>query len=94
MQNSRMGIYKHEGVFGKYINFRELITNSEIRAISSSGYMGQKGEVWFARIFPPLFNSFDYSVVFTTPYILGKLGSDNSFIPLVENDWLNYFERN
>ena len=94
MQNSRMGIYKHEGVFGKYIKFRELITNAEIRAISSSGYMGQEGEVWFARIFPPLFNSFDYSVVFTTPYILGKLGSDNSFIPFVENDWLNYFERN
>ncbi|VAW85986.1 hypothetical protein MNBD_GAMMA18-130 [hydrothermal vent metagenome] len=94
MQNSRMGVYKHEGVSGKYINFRELITNAEIRAVSSSGYMGQEGEVWFARILPPLFNSFDYSVVFTTPYILGKLGNDNSFIPLVENDWLNYFERN
>lgn len=94
MQNSRMGIYEHEGVSGKYINFRELITNRKIRAISSSGYMGQAGEVWFARILPPLFNLFDYSVVFTTPYILGKLGSDRSFIPLVENDWLNYFERN
>lgn len=94
MQNSRMGIYKHEGVSGKYINFRELITNTEITAISPSGYMGQAGEIWFARILPPLFNSFDYSVVFTTPYVLGKLGHGNSFIPDVENDWLNYFERN
>lgn len=94
MQNSRMGIYVHEGISGKYINFKELITHKKIKAISASGYMGQEGEVWFARILPPLFNSFDYSVVFTTPYILGKLGSDNSFIPFVEHDWLHYFERN
>ena len=94
MQNSRMGIYKHNGVSGKYIHFQELITNKEIKAISSSGYMGQKGEIWLARIFPPLFNSFDYHVVFTTPYILGKLGNDNSFVPLVETDWVSFFERN
>lgn len=94
MQNSRMGIYKHEGTSGKYIYFRELITDKKIKAISSSGYMGLEGEIWLARIFPPLFNSFSYSVVFTTPYVLGKLGNNNSFVPLVENDWLSYFERN
>ena len=94
MQNSYMGIYKHEGISGKYINFRELITNQELKAVCASGYMGREGELWFARVLPPLFNSFDYSVVFTTPYILGKLGSDNSFISAVENDWLNYFDRN
>jgi hypothetical protein len=94
MQNSYMGIYKHEGISGKYINFRELITNKKLRAVCPSGYMGLEGEVWFARILPPLFNAFNYSVVFTTPYILGKLGSDNSFISTVENDWLNYFDRN
>ncbi len=94
MQKSRMGIYKHEGSSGKYIYFRELITNVEIQAISVSGYMGQEGEIWFARIFPPLFNAFSYSVVFTTPYVLGKLSNNNAFVPLVENDWLNYFERN
>jgi hypothetical protein len=94
MQNSYMGIYKHEGISGDYINFRELVTNRELRAVCPSGYMGLEGEIWFARILPSLFNSFNYSVVFTTPYILGKLGSDNSFISSVENDWLNYFDRN
>ncbi len=94
MQNSRMGIYRHDGVSGKYINFHELVTNKKIKAISSSGYMGQKGEIWLARILPPLFNSYDYHVVFTTPYILGKLGNSNSFVPLVETDWLSFFERN
>ena len=94
MQNSYMGIYKHEGTSGGYINFCELVTNRKVRAVCPSGYTGLEGEVWFARILPPLFNLFDYSVVFTTPYILGKLGSDNSFISAVENDWLNYFDRN
>lgn len=94
MQNSYMGVYKHEGVSGEYIHFRELVTNRELKTICPSGYMGLEGELWFARIFPPLFNSFNYSVVFTTPYILGKLGSNNSFISAVENDWLSYFKRN
>lgn len=94
MQSSYMGIYKHEGVSGEYINFRELLTDRKVKAVCASGYMGFEGEIWFARIFPPLFNLFNYSVVFTTPYILGKLGGDRSFILEVENDWLKYFERN
>ncbi len=94
MQNSYMGIYKHEGVSGKNINFRELLTNRKVKAVCASGYMGLEGEIWFARILPPLFNLFNYSVVFTTPYILGKLGVGRSFISEVENDWLKYFERN
>lgn len=94
MQNSHMGLYEHEGTTGKYINFRELITDKKIKAISPGGYMGTRGEIWLTRIFPPLFNSFNYSVVFTTPYILGKLGDDDAFVPLVKNDWLSYFDRN
>ena len=94
MQNSRMGLYEHEGTSGKYIHFRELITNKKIKAVSSGGYTGIEGEVWLARIFPPLFNSFDYSIVFTTPYILGKPGYNDSYVRLVKNDWLGYFERN
>ncbi|MDQ7073871.1 MAG: hypothetical protein Q9O24_01635 [Gammaproteobacteria bacterium] len=94
LQNSYMGIYKHEGVSEGYIQFRELLTNKKIKAICASGYMGLEGEIWFARILPPLFNVFNYSVVFTTPYILGKLGVGRSFVPEVEADWLQYFERN
>jgi len=33
-------------------------------------------------------------VVFTTPYVLGKLGPRREFIPFVEEDWLAYFARN
>jgi|CXWL01.1.fsa_nt_gi hypothetical protein len=96
MQASRMGIFKHEGTFGNYLFLRELITNREIKAFSASGYSGNPGEIWFARVFPPPFDSkqFDYSIVFTTPYILGKIGSRKEFIPFVESNWLDYFERN
>jgi len=96
MQVSRMGIFKHEGVSDKYLFLKELITDREIKAISPAGYLGKPDEVWFARVLPPPFEdqSLDYSVVFTTPYILGKLGSRKEFIPFVERDWLAYFERN
>ena len=96
MQESRMGIFKHEGTSGKHLLLKEFITNREIKAFSASGYLGNPGEIWFARVLPPPFDNelFDYSIVFTTPYLLGKNGSRNQFIPNVERDWLGYFERN
>jgi len=96
MQSSRMGIYRHEGASQRFVFLRELVTNREVKAISPSGYLGNAGEVWFARVLPPLFDPaiFDYSVVFTTPYVLGKLGSGREFVSFVEDDWLAFFKRN
>lgn len=96
MQASRMGVYKHEGVSEKYVFLREMITNEEVKAISPSGYLGRSGEMWFARVLPPPFDiqGLDYSVVFTTPYILGNSGSRGAFIPFVEKDWSAYLIRN
>ena len=96
MQASRMGVFKHEGTSGNHVLLRELITNREIKAFSASGYLGHPYEIWFARVLPPPFDGqqFDYSIVFTTPYVLGKIGSREEFIPYVETDWLDYFERN
>ena len=96
MQESRMGIYKHEGMSGNYVTIKELVTNKKIKVLSTSGYQGRPGEIWYTRILPPPFEgtSMDYSIVFTTPYVLGKNGSRNEFIPFVETDWLEYFERN
>ncbi|MBF0471522.1 MAG: hypothetical protein HQL48_09110 [Gammaproteobacteria bacterium] len=95
MQASRMGIYRHEGVSGKFVLLRELITNQEIKAISPAGYLGVQGEIWFARVLPPPIQSevLDYSVVFTTPYVLGRYIPERGFYPLVENEWLAYFSR-
>jgi len=96
MQASRMGIYRHEGASSRFLFLRELVTNEQVKAISPSGYLGNAGEVWFTRVLPPPFQpaAFDYSLVFTTPYVLGKCGPRREFVPLVEEDWLAYFKRN
>jgi hypothetical protein len=75
MQESRMGLYLHEGTEGKRIILKELITDREITCVSPSGYLGTPGELWFARMFPDPFPelSFGYSVAFTTPYVVGKV---------------------
>ncbi len=74
LQESRNGIYIHCGVEGEFVILKEFITNKTIKAITPSGYIGQKGEIWLARVLDtplPYFN-FDYSVVFTSPYVLGR----------------------
>jgi hypothetical protein len=95
MQASRMGVYRHEGTSERYVLLRELVTNREIKAISTSGYRGRRGELWFVCVLPPLFDesAFDYSVVFTTPYLLGTLGPSGRFVTDVEDDWLAFFDR-
>ena len=57
--------------------------------------MGHPGEIWYVRILPPVKNlpNIDYSVVFTTPYVLGKGFRTKGFVPADEQDWLNYFNR-
>ena len=96
MQASRMGIYKHEGSEAGYVFLTELITHKKFKVIVPSGYLGETGELWFVRILPPPFEqrSLDYSVVFTTPYVLGKNGIGGGYITSVEADWLAFFDRN
>lgn len=62
---------------------RELVTDRVCRAICTSGYSGEAGELWFARVLPPA-TEHDVHVVFTTPYRL---------MASFESDWLAYFER-
>jgi len=96
MQNSRMGFYVHEGSSDKCVFLRELITNREIEAVVPSGYRGTQGEIWFARVMPPPFETdqFGYSVVLTTPYLVGELRDKSHFLRGSEKGWLEYFERN
>lgn len=71
-QQSRAGIYRHEGHSGQHILLRELITNQVFSVYSGSGYQGSPGELWYTRLLPPPVAQpgFDYHVAFTTPYIL------------------------
>jgi len=70
MQHSRMGIYEHHGVTGEHVRLQELISGQAYTCLVPAGYLGQAGELWYARILPPPFADSDDSVVFTTPYCL------------------------
>ncbi|MGZ8236460.1 MAG: hypothetical protein ACXWTY_01130 [Methylobacter sp.] len=85
MQDSRIGIYEFVGRQGDKILLRELSGNEVIPCICPAGYLGkQQGELWFVRILPPVLAPFDYSVIFTTPYVL--LSPD-------KNSWEAYLNR-
>ena len=94
MQKSRMGFYVHEGVSGKFVNLREIITQEKIQVIVPSGYLGEPGEIWFARLMPEPFPQLNYghSVVFITPYIITEM-QNNSLVFASEEKWEAFFER-
>ena len=75
-QETRMGIYEHQGMNGSHFILRELVTGREFKCHSSSGYSGKAGELWYVRVCPPLFGLFDYHVVFNTPYVLLNMTKD------------------
>ena len=84
MQESRMGLYTHAGAEGDLVILRELATDAECQAIVPSGYRGQRGELWYARVLPPPLPGGAEHVVFTTPYVLLKPGT---------HEWQAYLRR-
>jgi hypothetical protein len=96
MQDSRMGFYVHEGVSAKYVWLRELVTGRKIKAISPSGYLGEAGQIWYARIMPEPFPEigYGYDVVFATPYVIMEMAGSNKLSHSNEKKWMEFFERN
>jgi hypothetical protein len=94
MQNSRMGIYLHEGFSEKFVLLKELITEKRTKVIVPSGYLGERGEIWFIRVIPEPFSelNYAYSVVVTTPYIMSEMIGDKIYSSS-ERNWLSFFER-
>lgn len=95
MQASRMGFYVHEGISGKHVMLREFLTEKRIKAIVPSGYRGEAGEIWLARIMPEPFEELPlgYSVVFTTPYVIGMVRGKLFYQVSDETEWQVFFER-
>ena len=83
MQKSRMGFYVHEGMQGEYIQLRELKTNRQCLCHNSSGYQGRRGEIWYIRLMPPLDESCDYHVAFTTPYVIRNV-TESGLVELID----------
>jgi hypothetical protein len=84
MQQSRMGIYEHQGVVGEYVQLREVISDRACSCRVPAGYLGQSGELWYARVLPSPIPTLDESLVFTTPYRLVVPGKD---------EWLEFLNR-
>jgi hypothetical protein len=84
MQESRMGLYIHQGRAGKLTILEDIVTGAVCRAIVPAGYPGAKGELWYVRALPPPIHGSSEHVVFTTPYIVQHQGL---------HDWLAYFDR-
>ncbi len=85
LEGSRMGIYEHIGMEGPHIHLRELMTNDQLHCHCPSGYHGQKGELWYVRLVPPLEPQLAiYWVAMTTPYVL--LGASKA-------DWIAFLKR-
>lgn len=85
VSESRMGIYEHLGSVGGLVRLRELITGDEFPCLSTSGYPGKAGELWYVRrLPPPMPEMANYHVCFTTPYIL---------IESTKDDWTQFLER-
>ena len=82
--NYSMRFYKHIGFEDDLVVLKEIITNKEVRCISTSGYKGKIGEIWYVRIVPNLDEVYDYYVIFNTPYVI---------INYSEKDWISFFQR-
>ena len=98
MNTSRMGLYIHEGLSVDFVFLRELVTGKRHKARVPSGHKGYQGEMWLARILPPPVqeSGFDYSIVFTTPYVIGKTTGKlfKRFNAMGdEQGWEAYFDR-
>lgn len=76
MQESRMGLYVHEGLARGLSTLRELETGTVCHAIVPAGYPGRAGELWYARVLSPPLPEAAEHVVFTTPYVVLKPGLD------------------
>ncbi|MBI5479079.1 MAG: hypothetical protein HY906_09495 [Deltaproteobacteria bacterium] len=66
---ARLGLFIHGGQDGDRSVLRDLGTGEEHRAVCPAGYPGTSGELWLARVVPPLVPGSE-SVVMTTPYLI------------------------
>lgn len=84
MQQSRMGLYQHQGLVQGGVRLQELISKKTYTCLVPAGHRGQVGELWYVRILPPLSTGSEESLVFTTPYQLVAPG---------KAAWLDFLQR-
>jgi hypothetical protein len=84
MGESAMGIYRHLGWRDGMVELRDILDGRIYRCIVPSGFRGVEDELWYVRLLPPLNESFEHGVAYTSPYVLRGT---------TEADWLAFFDR-
>jgi hypothetical protein len=84
LQQSRMGIYEHQGIEGEHVQLQELVSGRTCACRILAGYLGQPGELWYAREISPPPEFAGMSLIVTTPYILISPG---------KQAWLDFLTR-
>jgi hypothetical protein len=94
MQESRMGLYLHEGEVGTHVLLREFVTGTQHRCVVPAGYRGRPGEIWFVRLLPEPFETMrmGYSLVFITPYVVCQ-EKGGKFLFADPKEWDAFFAR-
>ena len=70
LAESSLGLHVHEGVVDGRIRLRELATQQLRQCVCPSGYGGEPGELWLARVLPPPIPALVESIVVATPYVI------------------------
>lgn len=82
--DSHMGFYVQGPRRAGVVTLTDIVTGDTLQAICPAGYRGKKGEIWYARVLPPLRPDEKEFLVLTTPYIMISPG-----LP----EWKAYFDR-
>jgi hypothetical protein len=86
LASSRMGVFVHEGFdeSSGLVRLQELVTDEHVVCEVPAGRRGQRGELWYVRLCPPLPDVAAHHLAFTTPYVLVRTSLA---------DWTAYLRR-
>ena len=85
LHQSRMGFYVQCGFEGSEVLLREVGTQEIISCAVPSGYLGSEGQVWFARVLPPIDRLGDPHFMITTPYVFRE-EPESVFVDYLERE--------
>ncbi len=84
LNDSSGSFYEVMDVGNGLVRLWDIPGRREISCWNSSGYPGQRGEVWYVRVLPPVLDGTDHSVTLNTPYVFRKEGRES---------WEDFFRR-
>jgi len=85
MQQSRMKFFVHCGHKDGSVKLREVGSEKIVTCLVPTGYVGEQGQIWFARLLPPPNALCSQHIVFTTPYVIRSF-AEQDFVDCIERE--------